>query len=195
VPALTVRKLEVMHRATTAKGDEPRGALGLDSFATRRLDTVTVQGELSEPAYCYLIAFRPDGTEEVCFPEDANTPPPLTAQPAYPSVTVGVSYELNEGEGLMVFALVGGRRPQPAYAAWRRQWAPCPWRKTAAQRDVVWSYDGRQLLPFTPDDTRGPGRALKGADPLKKLIDWLRATPDVEVVSVVAFPVLPAAKK
>ena len=38
-------------------------------------DDVTVQAELSEPAYSYLIAFRPDGTDELCDPDDEDTPP------------------------------------------------------------------------------------------------------------------------
>ena len=39
------------------------GVLGRTSFATHEDDDVMVQAELSEPAYSYLIAFRPDGTD------------------------------------------------------------------------------------------------------------------------------------
>src|SRR5262249_25940184 len=41
--------------------------------------------------------------------------------------------------------------------------------------------------------TRGQGRGLRGVGALGKVIDWLRAAPDVETVSAVAFPVEPAA--
>ena len=52
------------------------GILGRNSFTAREDDDVTVQAELSEPAYSYLIAFRPDGTDELCDPDDEDAPPP-----------------------------------------------------------------------------------------------------------------------
>jgi serine/threonine-protein kinase len=196
-PPLVVRKLEVHHIARAGRFDEPRGVLGVRSFAAGRGDGVTVRGELSVPAYCYLIAYRPDGTDEVCFPEDAHTPPPRTDRPGYPSVRPEVSYGLEEGAGLMAFALVVSRRPLPAYAAWRRQRGVCPWREAAGPPNVVWLYDGHQLLAATPDNPGGlreKGRKRGDAGPLPELLDWLRQAPDVEVVAAVAFPVHPAEK-
>ena len=38
----------------------------------------------TEPAYAYLIAFRPDGTDELCDPGDEDTPPLRKQQPLYP---------------------------------------------------------------------------------------------------------------
>ena len=82
--------------------------------------------ELAAPAYCYLIAYPPDGTEELTFPEpqQQNEPPPLTDRPRYPSVSVGVEIGLNEGPGLHAFVLVARSKPLPPYAEWRRQRAP-----------------------------------------------------------------------
>ena len=37
-----------------------------------RADNRCVSAKLSRPAYCYLIAFNPDGTEQLCYPEDAE---------------------------------------------------------------------------------------------------------------------------
>jgi hypothetical protein len=196
-PPLAVRKLEVHHLARAGRFDRPRGVLGVGSFAARRGDGVTVRGELSVPAYCYLIAYRPDGTDDVCFPEDGQTPPPPTDRPGYPSVRPEVSYGLEEGEGLMAFALVVSRRRLPAYAEWRRQRGACPWGKAACPPEVVWRYDGHHLLAATPDDPDGlreKGRKRGDAGPLPELLDWLRQAPDVEVVAGVAFPVLPAEK-
>ena len=52
-----------------------RVALGERSFAVRPDDDVTVRAELSEPAYAYLIAFRPDGVDEICDPEEPEDRP------------------------------------------------------------------------------------------------------------------------
>jgi hypothetical protein len=197
-PPVRVRSLEVQHFAKVGRFDEPRGVLGgAKSFSARLGDGVTVHGELSAPAYCYLIAYRPDGTEELCFPEDANAPPPRTDRPRYPSVKPDETYGLEEGEGLMAFALVVSRHPLPAYAEWRKQRGASPWRKADAQRDVVWRYDGRELLAVTPEEpagARAKGRRLGDAGPLAELVGWLRQAPEVEAVAAVAFPVLPAEK-
>ncbi len=74
-----------------------------------------VNAELSEPAYSYLIAFRPDGTDELCDPENEDTPPARKRQPAYPPPTkADVRYRLSEGAGLHAFALVVSRQPLPS---------------------------------------------------------------------------------
>jgi serine/threonine-protein kinase len=192
---LVVRGLEVDHYARVGRSDQHRGLLGVKGFSARKGDAVTVRGELSGPAYCYLIAYRTDGTEELCFPEDEGVPPPRTDRPRYPSVKPEDTYGLDEGEGLMAFALVVSRRPLPAYAEWRKQRGDSPWRKAEAQRDVVWRYDGRELLAVTADEpggTRAKGRRLGDAGPLAELLGWLREAREVETVAAVAFPVLPA---
>src|SRR5262249_28858912 len=58
---IVVRKLAVEHYAAEKEGDRPKGLLGEKSFTTHPGDKVTVHAELSEPAFCYLIAYRPDG--------------------------------------------------------------------------------------------------------------------------------------
>jgi hypothetical protein len=196
---LVVRQLEVRRYEKVGASYRPRGVLGVKGFSTRLGDQLIIQGELSAPAYCFLIAYRPDGTPELCFPGDEHTPPPRTDRPSYGSEQARVAYELEEGEGLMVFALVVSRRPLPAYAEWRRRRGDGPWRKADAQTDVqpdvVWRYDGRELLAATPDEpggARATGRKLGDAGPLAKLLGWLQEAPDVEAVAAVAFPVLPA---
>lgn len=190
-----ILRLDVRHFAREGdKYENPRGPLGRKSFGTRLNDSVTVEAGLSAPAYCYLIAYRPDGTEEVCFPEDEDAPPPATDGPKYPSVAADVRYGLTEGTGLMAFALAVSREPLPAYAAWRRQRDASPWRKAEAPPDVVWRLDGagaRAATPDDPDDVRGKGRKAKELAPLVELLSWLRQEQRFETVSVVAFPVLP----
>ena len=98
------------------------GLLGRKSFTARLDDDVTVQAELSEPAYSYLIAFRPDGTDELCDPEDEDTPPARKRQPLYPPPAKSDErYRLSEGTGLYAFALVVSRQPLPPYREWKRR--------------------------------------------------------------------------
>src|SRR5262249_54564849 len=75
-------QLDIEHMAQRGKNDfDPRGKLGERSFAVRPDDDVTVHAELSEPAYAYLIAFRPDGVDELCDPDDPEVPPGKTKEP------------------------------------------------------------------------------------------------------------------
>jgi hypothetical protein len=189
--------LEVVHYANEGgRGDRPAGVLGQKSFATRRDDSVEVRARLSRPAYAYLIAFRPDGTDDLCFPEKADEEPPLTQRPAYPFASQDVNYGLNEGEGLEVFAVVVSSRPLPAYKAWRAGRGAPPWGTHAATPDVVWWDDGTDLLPLTADGSleRAAGQEVRGKTPVARLAAWLRQAPEVEAVAAVGFAVLPRDK-
>ena len=81
---LRVTRFEIPHfPKLDAEHFDPRraGTLGRTSFGAHEDDEVTVRAELSEPAYSYLIAFRPDGTDELCDPDDEDTPPPRKPKP------------------------------------------------------------------------------------------------------------------
>jgi len=82
---LRVIAMDVRHFAAVNEGTIDRGPLGTRLVAAVAGDQVTVQVKLNRPAYAYIIAFRGDGTSEVCFPEDAAQPPTLTDRPQYPS--------------------------------------------------------------------------------------------------------------
>jgi serine/threonine protein kinase len=194
---LRVQKLDVHHFATEAKGDRPHGILGRDSYDTCLDDSVTVEGKLSRPAYAYLIAFRPDGTEEVCYPEGVDAEPELTDRPRYPSVSRGVNYGLNEGEGMQVFAVVASSRPLPPYREWRAGRSASPWRPFATLPGVVWQDDGTVVEGLSrggllaDGGTRGKGKEVPGKSQVVRLTDWLRQAPGVEEVMVVGFRVGP----
>jgi serine/threonine protein kinase len=199
VEAVRVLSLDVEHFANVrGQFDVPRGRMGRDSFAAQRGDSVTVKARLSHPAYAYLLAFRPDGTEEVCFPENEDEPPPPTDTPRYPlSESRQFNYGLDEGEGLQVFALVVSSLPLPSYRAWRARLEPSPWKKDETPADVVWRDNGVEvaaLIPEPPGNERGKGREVKGKTLVAELTDWLRRGPDVETVEAVGFAVLPKGK-
>jgi serine/threonine protein kinase len=198
VPRVEVLSLEVKHFANVNRHDYLRGVLGRESFVTRLNDSVTVEAQLSRPAYAYLIAFRPDGEEEVCFPEKEDRAPPLDNRPRYPSISRKVNYGLEDGEGLQAFVLVVSSKPLPAYREWRKRQGESPWRKALeAAPGVVWRDNGEEVEAFTADHPagqRGKGREVTGKTPLVKLTDWLRRDKDVEAVAAVGFVVMPAAR-
>jgi hypothetical protein len=195
-----VGSLDVKHFANVAgQFDQPRGLMGKNSFVARLGDSVTVEARLSQPAYAYLIAFRPDGIEEVCSPEREDEPPTLTDRPRYPnSESRQFNYGLDEGEGLQLFAVVVSRRPLPAYKTWRsqRREAP-PWDRCATTPGVVWRDNGTEVDALTADDPTGQrakGREVCGKTPVAKLTSWLRS-PEVEAVAAVGFAVGPKDKR
>src|SRR5579871_2244545 len=46
--------------------------LGTDIFAGQFDDLVQLKAEFSEPAYCFLLAFNPDGKDQLCWPADSH---------------------------------------------------------------------------------------------------------------------------
>jgi serine/threonine protein kinase len=175
------------------------GVLGKKSFTARVDDDVIVRAELSEPAYSYLIAYRPDGSDELCDPDDENTPPPRKQRPQYPPPTKNDErYRLSEGTGLYAFGLVVSRRPLPSYREWKERSGPVAWAaRLPYEPGVIWLDDGAGLQPLMADQTTGTrGKGAKVRDsggPAAKLASWLRGLPGVDAVTVEAFPVEPAA--
>jgi hypothetical protein len=195
-----VLRFEISHfpKLDATRYDKSRiGILGRSSFVAREDDDVTVRSELSEPAYAYLIALRPDGTDELCDPDDEDTAPQPKPQPQYPPPPKSDQrYRLSEGAGLHAFALVVSRTPLPSYREWKRRHGPLPWTaKLPCEPGVVWRDDGQGLQPLLAEDsagTRGKGAKARDADePTAKLANWLRGLPGVDAVTVEAFPVEP----
>jgi hypothetical protein len=196
-----VTRFEIPHYPKLNEGKYDSGLAGLlgkKSFTARVDDDVAVLAQLSEPAYSYLIAFRPDGTDQLCDPEDEDAPPIRKSQPQYPPPSRSDErYRLSEGAGLHAFALVVSHTPLPPYREWKRRHGPMPW--TAGLHGspgVVWRDDTLGLQPLLADDTSGTrGKGAKGRDsgePAAKLSKWLRGIPGVDAVVLEAFPVEPA---
>jgi hypothetical protein len=190
-------RFDIEHLAGRAGGEFDAGKLGEQSFAVRPGDDITVDAELSEPAYCYLIAFRPDGVDEVFQPEDPKTPPRKTPRPCYPPESKpSLAYRLDEGTGLLAFALVVSRAPLPPYRAWKDRHGTPPWQKgLSAAPGVVWWYDGRRLHPLTGDGLigqRDAGATIRGGGgPAAELAAWLKGIPGVDDVAIKAVLVPP----
>ncbi len=194
---LRILSLDVQHLANlNDQSAELIGIMGEKSFSARLRDHVTIEAKLSRPAYAYLIAFRPDGEMEVCFPEDETEPPPLTDHPRYPSVSHGVEYGLNEGTGLWFFTVVASEQPLPAFREWRARQPSVPWQTAEAPGNTVFLDDGGGEIDIKTEkghirQTRGKGAAALevGTKPVVEVMDWLLQSTDDAVVRGIGFGV------
>jgi hypothetical protein len=155
---LRIRVPEILHlEHFDDKRTRPGRVLGTDSFGASPDDDIKVTARLSRPAYCYLIVFRPDGQDEVLYPQGAEVVPERTDAPRYPSKDRSKVYRLTEGTGLWLVALVASENPLPAYADWRWDHPGGPWAKSEGEANVVWLDDGQWLEAATPHARRNRG--------------------------------------
>jgi hypothetical protein len=151
-----------------------------------------VAAHLSRPAYCYLIVFRPDGQDEVLYPQSAQKAPERTDEPRYPSEGRSMVYGLTDGTGLWLVALVASESQLPAYAEWRRRHPGGPWAKSAGEANVVWLDDGQWVEAVTARGLRYRGgrgeKEAAGTAPIVRVVDWLKAETG-GAVSALAFTV------
>jgi hypothetical protein len=188
---LVVRSLRIQR--TIVEGEQrQRLDLGVDAFFARFGDQVRLTAELSEPAYSFLLAFNPDGKEQLCLPTDPQRAPERLAQLTFPPET-GYVFNLDDGTGLQAFVLVAARQPLPAYEEWKKARPALAWRKVPVNVHGVWRGDGRQGLAWqlaAGPDVRGKVSQEVDLAPLEQVCRQLRAAPGIEALSVVAFPVL-----
>ncbi len=193
-----IESVEVQQLVRNARGIHQRmGVVLRDRYQLREGDAVQFRAVLSRPAYCYWIAFRPDGVQELCFPEDPNQPPPLTEEPKYPSEDPDhVVYGLTDGVGIQVFAIVASGEPLPPYRVWCEQRGSCPWRPTGDATSSairVHSTDRVQEFPLDPmQQTRGAGQRIHGeSSVLQELVTWLAIGSPSVAWEIWALPVRP----
>jgi len=188
-------RLDIDHMAKKGEEFEARGKLGERSFKIALGDDVTIDAELSEPAYGFLIALRPDGQDEVCDPDNPETPPQKTRSLRYPPESKpDLVYRLADGSGLHAFAVVVSRAPLPSYREWKARRGSPPWQKgLSAAPGVVWWYDGHRLAALSEDDRtvqRGSGATVRGGGTaVAQLAAWLKQDPGIDAVAIKAFPV------
>lgn len=164
--------------------------LGSDLFAAQFGDRVQVKAEFPEPVYAFLLAFNPDGKEQLCWPAPGRQPPERQNRLDYPEKQL---FALNDGVGLQAFVLLASRHPLPAYEDWKIQRPPPVWRTIQPKAGVVWRGDGRVLEPLTrAGDRRGTVTQLPELALLGELCEQLRQAPGIEALTVEAFAVLPA---
>jgi serine/threonine protein kinase len=204
IAPLRVLSIDVQHVARLSENHGyAKGTLGKTSFAPHLGDQATIESKLSRPAYAYLLAFRPDGELDLCFPQSDLEPPPLTDELAYPlpSHSNDIRYGLSEGAGLWVFAVLASEQPLPAYREFVAQhepkWSPAAMPLTGNGPATVWWFDGERLQPLTEpsttNNTRGKGeKAVTIArDAVAGVADWLKRSSDGGAIGAIGFEVRP----
>jgi hypothetical protein len=176
----------VIHIRVRGESYEHAGEIGKESLDSRENDAVRISVRLNEPAHCYLVAFNPDGSKQLCWPDAESTPPPATRTIDYPSRSADAFY-LTDGAGQQVFALIASRRPLPKYAAWSQQQDNVPWSRTEPVSLPPLRFDTSE--PPVHDTLRGSVGKLKGAAALEELCLYLKNTVPADVVHAVTFPV------
>jgi hypothetical protein len=177
--------LEVRHFREREGRMAEVGVLGVDTTALRLgSDAVRVAVRLREPAFVYLIAFNPDGTEQLCVPEQKDERPRRTAELVFPEDGY-FEPKPEEGVGLLAFVAVALRESLP-YAEWRGRLGTLSWRRTAAAG--VWGYDGRKF-EHRPSD-RGQVRPLGVPPEYQELCRSVQERGGVEEIHALAFPVV-----
>ena len=185
------------------RGD-PAALLG-DVLATARpvraQDSVRVSAKLSAPAHCYLIAFNPDGTEQLCYPEDPDLPTVIfpehkdraQAMATQPAKNAELQFPRDQYfepgiPGLQVFVLLASAEPLRPYAEWRSGVDAIPWQKADKyDQPLRWQFDGGEFT-FFPND-RGE-RVERGAPKeVRELCKFFQGRPEFQAVRAIAFPV------
>jgi serine/threonine protein kinase len=183
---LRIESMRVSHH----RGDPSAelGTLGGSSLSARFNDDVRVHVRLNRPAYCYLVAFNPDGKEQLCYPKDKNTPPPQNEGFDYP-LEATKYFPLNDGIGLQAFVLLASKEPLPSYKEWKAKVGAAPWHKVRA--DNFWHFDGRDFLNGSrgAEVEREPLKELPKA--FEDLCSFLKDRPGIAAIDAVAFPVKP----
>jgi tRNA A-37 threonylcarbamoyl transferase component Bud32 len=166
--------------------------LGTGVFAAHFGNDVQLQAEFSEPVYCFLLAFNPDGKEQLCWPANPRQPPVRQNRLDYPEKR-WVFFRLNDGVGLQAFVLLASRQPLPAYDDWKTQRPTVTWETLPAKGGIVWRDDGNGLeRVMLGSDLRGENVEVEGVAVLAKLCKQLRHAPRIEALAVEAFAVLRA---
>jgi hypothetical protein len=171
-----------LHRRATRQN---LGRIGRDIPAGRFDDDVVVRARLNAPGYAFLIALKPDGKPELCYPSDPKKLPPRSTEViTFEDPTQG--FALTDGTGLQAFVLVISSRRLPPYAEWSQSLGDLPWKSTPSA--AVWRYDG---VEFASDLKRGGPRPLADlAEPFAASCRALQAGPGVTGIRAMCFPVL-----
>ncbi len=188
---------ERIHRARRAIVDDPYAPLinlhgrkptsvdvvGVTTSVANTFDEARIEIELPSPMYTYILAMRPDGTTELCFPTSKAMPPPQRTHIVHPEEQAEF-VNLGDSEGLFAFVVLASAQPLPAWNEWPHAaaltWAP-------ARSDWTWRYDGDELVHIISRD--GQSREEPPPAPLESLRTTVDAIGAVEFVRIVAFPV------
>jgi hypothetical protein len=193
-------QFRVLHWAVDGEEADRRGVLGEESRHVRFGDQVKIEIGFDEPAYAYVIAYNPDGNEQLLWPTnelklaDESVRPQAVTRIECPA-RKGKFLTLNDASGLQVLALVASRKPLPPFEEWKANRGKTPWGKVKTS-NLVWVYRGPEHGPqpwdrgvsIVPRGQRAEEADLKGAPPLDRLYLSLKKA-GAELVELIAFGV------
>jgi tRNA A-37 threonylcarbamoyl transferase component Bud32 len=189
---LEIKELRVTHLRGSGEKILVLGDLRTSPGAVRVSDKLEIAADLTVPAYYYLIAFNPKGSEaglvQLCQPEGTDGLGAETVRPdRHPEVRYP-SYFIPDSVGLQAFVLAASRKSLPSFKDWRSRAGPLPWEGVKDGGAWCWQFDGREFRRF-PEHR---GRLEPKGDvpePLRKLCAFFKGRTEFEVVQVFAFPV------
>jgi hypothetical protein len=194
-----ITTLVVERFADRGEGQPPHryGALGERSFEAAEGDFVRVSAELSEPAYCFLVALNPGGSIQLCYPPGPSGLPDETVAPSatdrvdYPAVSTRY-FSLTDGRGQQAFVLFAASEPLPPFRRWRTRLGGTSWanRFQSDGSGGVWDFDDREIRPIRPatDGARGTEVDRTPAG-LAELRSFLKSGAGVTTFRGLTFPV------
>jgi hypothetical protein len=169
------------------------GAIGKSEFEAVTNDIVRVSATLSEPAYCYLVAFNPDGSIQPCSPRrvegrvDVTDVGEATTQFEYPRRR-GKYFALTDGRGEQVFVLLASRTPLPLDGKRVGWYDGAPWQ--AGGQAGLWLFDATDIEPVHPESggQRGTEVDLRPGR-LVELVQFFKERAGDATFRGIAFPV------
>lgn len=181
---LRITSFRVLHFRDQANRSQLLGTIGEGSAESREQDNVRVEAKFNAPAYCYLLAFNPNGTVQLCHPSDEQTPPGSLSELSFPRDSTE-AFGLTDGSGQQMFGLVASATPLPAYSEWRAKHGAPPWTHTEPTA-VVRIRDRADM-----SEVRGEVRKLSGVKVIDAVARYLREHAPAGTVELIGFPVQP----
>jgi predicted Ser/Thr protein kinase len=196
VPTTPARPLRVLSLSVdhfrfdpVKQRSERFGTIGGTPLDTRLGDEVRVEAVLSEPAFCFLVAFNPDGSRQLCYPPNAQGKADETVRPAradvirYPKRETSY-FPLSDGRGQQVLVLFAFRAQPPPFAEWAPRLKDAPW--AAARQGGIWAFDGDDVRPLYAHRGQETDRR---PETFEALCRFLKGHAGADALAAVAFPV------
>jgi hypothetical protein len=190
---LKIEEMDVTHYR--ANGDKVTllGNLRTSTEPFRVNDKVEIAADLSAPAYYYLIAFNPKGSEagtvQLCQPADKDGQGDEAERPQRCEEVRYPHRFVPDAAGLQAFVLAASTKPLPPFKEWLDKVDRIPWEGVKEGGAWRWHFDGREFKRFPLD--RGHVEPKDSAPAsLRKLCEFFKGRAEFEAVQAFAFPVV-----
>jgi hypothetical protein len=187
-----IKEFELVHIGNSEERAEFSGSL-LQHRSPQENDDIQIRAEFSEPIYCFLIAFNPDGVKQLCYPRESGVAQMEPIQTLRYPTSADSAFGLTDGAGQQAFILYASREPLPAFRSWQNELVAAQW--PTADITGNWLYESGELLALADSTassplTRGVERRTKTPTPFKAWCDALRQS-EISDVRGVTFSIQP----